>query len=320
MPKDNQQDGFSSLSRSDLKRKQEQENKKNQKPLTRLEISQQRLEREKENSKLHQFTEKAEHLTNDLFKQNNKIKNKRTILNSTNSKSNPTKIKPGQYDPNKVDHKVGIITSPKKSNLNFSSSQKKTFAFAGIAIIAVFLIYIVAFNHTSKNSADKSTKIESVNSSDYDSNKKTTSLKKSNETNVSKSNSAKKHSKHHYNNSEDYEGTNDENSLANNTSTDSEDNFTSSTAGNYNNSIKSNYTRSNTTNHRKSYSNYNNDDNQATYTIPDNSKASSTRSNQNFDNVNDALEYGRNHINGQAGNSNFHVSNGENGGYQVTFY
>lgn len=319
MPKDNQRDDFSSLSRSELKKKQEQETKKNQKPLTRLEISQQRLEKEKENSKLHQFTEKAEHLKNDLFKQNNKIKNKRTVLKPTDSTNTPPKVKPGQYDPNKIDHKVGIITSPKKSNLNFSSSQKKTFLFAGIAIVAVFLIYIVAFNNTSKNSADKSTKIESVNSSDYDSSKKTTSLKKSNETNVSKSNSAKKHSKHHYNNSEDYEGTNGENSLANNTPTDSEDNFTSNT-GNYNNSVKNNFTRSNTTNHRKSYSNYNNDDNQATYTIPDKSKASSTRSNQNFDNVNDALEYGRNHINGQAGNSNFHVSNGENGGYQVTFY
>lgn len=318
----NKQDDFSSLSRSAMRKQEELKKKESHKPLTRLEISQQRMEEERENSKLYKFANKAEQIKDDLFKQKNTVKQRKTIIKPTdNPAKQPPKVKPNEYDPNKVDHRVGIITSPKKDKLNFSATQKKTFIFAGLAIIGVFAIYAVVFNNNSNNSADKSTKIEAVSSADYAKNKSTSHKKSDNDTETSKSTTTKK--RHHKHNSE---SSSDSDNYYNNSGTNDDDttgdsdNYTTNDGGsNSNGSTSSRHSRS-------YYSNNNDSDNQATYTIPDHSNngssnsSHSTKSGQNFSNVNDALKYGRSHINGTSGNSNFHVSNDSNGGYQVTFY
>lgn len=318
----NKQDDFSSLSRSAMRKQEELKKKESHKPLTRLEISRQRMEEERENSKLYQFANKAEQIKDNLFKQKNTVKQRKTIVKPTdNPAKQPPKVKPSEYDPNKIDHRVGIITSPKKDKLHFSDGQKKTFFLAGLAIIGVFAIYAAVFNNSSNNSADKSTKIETVSSADYAKNNPASHKKSDDDTKASKSATTKKH--HHKHKSESSSASdnyyNDSDTNDDDTTGDS-DNYTTNGGGSSSNGSTSSH------HSRSYYSNNNDSDNQATYTIPDRSNngssnsSHSTKSGQNFSNVNDALEYGRSHINGTSGNSNFHVSNGSNGGYQVTFY
>lgn len=309
------QDEF--LSRSALRHQQEVNKDTppdNKRPLTRLEITKKREKEERENSKFYQFTKKAESIKKDLFKQDNKVRNKRTIVKPTaQQRKTPVRFKKGQYDPRKVDHNVGIITPNKNNNkLNLTSKQKKSIVAAMVSIVAIFMIYAVAFNNNDKKTAIDNNKTAEVNSADYD---HKSSKAKHNDT--ESSSSTIHHKKHHSKSTEDdsnYDETN------NNEETTDDNNYTASN-NNDNNTTKSYTSNGNSNNYRSHHSSSysNNNDNQATYTIP-NRSSHSISSKNNFNSVNDAVEYGRNHINGNSGNSNFHVSNGENGGYQVTFY
>lgn len=222
-------------------------------------------------------------------KPKNKITDKFAKIYNSFFIDNGEQIKHIQSKP--VIHKQHARHMASSNHISYKNKKTIKSALYGLlAICVVFGIYAAAFGHSNKsnNVAEESSSSSEVNSMTY---------------------SHKKHKKHHTNT--EASSTNNDNDVNNDTTENTYRTNSNNTHTHYNQSTAASHKK----NSRTYYDSKNDNSSSASSSQAQSESSSSINS---FNDVNSALEYGRSHLNGN--NTNFNVTNNNDGTYSVNFY